>query len=256
MKKLIIKPLILSLILSMCLFTLSVYGRDINVIEIDDTNNKNHEMGYLTEEQVFEAIAFTYDDFNLLYNIELGRVKTPRGFIIEGFHAEDYNKYTNYQYGGMYMDDGVLIICYTEESDALNKAIINNEKNSGKLFNPVGEILTNIAIRAVKYSYDDLLKIYEHLNETSFKYKGISGFGIDIKNNRIVIDIYSNCESENIKKEILSAFNEDSVFFNESDPDDITKDCATIYERSKLDNGGTSPAGTMFSWSKGDIMAL
>lgn len=103
---------------------------------IESEYNMGNGGGYLSEEEVFEALAFTYNDSKLLSAIDSSKVKTPSNFIIKEFHAEDYSKYTNNQYGGMYMEEnGELVLCYRNGSDMLSKAMNNNEEFSGKLLN-------------------------------------------------------------------------------------------------------------------------
>jgi hypothetical protein len=93
--------------------------------------------GYLSEEEVFEALAFTYNDSELLKSINSQKTLTPNDLSIEGFHAEDYSEYTNNQYGGMYLNDnGDLVICYKNSSDALTRMDKLNTENLGRLISP------------------------------------------------------------------------------------------------------------------------
>ena len=163
---------------------------------------------YLSEEEVFEALAFTHNDLELLSQIHASG----------DFHAEDYSKHTNDQYGGMYLDkDGNLVICYLNGSEMLSKAEISNEQYSGKLLDDSKNVIADSVIKSVKYSYTDLLEAFEYLNEKAIQYKVIKQFCIDIENNKIMIGVIPGSRIEKLKEELFPLFGEDMFSFSESD---------------------------------------
>lgn len=220
-----------------------------------DSDNLSSAVKYLTEEEVFEALAFTYGDSVLAEAIDAQKTQAPNGFIIKEFHSENYSKYTNDDYAGMYLNDGgQLVICYRSGSKSAKTMQANNRKASAKLLTDTGKVLVDsVAISEVKFSNAELSGAYEHLNRTADKYKIIKEFWIDIENNKVVVGIFEDAKTEQIKKELLSVLGEDMISFVHSDPKDEIKEIATINGTSAINNQSaySTPAGQMWSPSKG-----
>lgn len=254
------KIFVLLLCIFMMLSGFSAYAVTSNG-NIESEYNMGNGGGYLSEEEVFEALASTYNDSKLLSAIDSSKVKTPSNFIISEFHAEDYSKYTNNQYGGMYMEEnGELVLCYINGSDMLSKAMNSNEEFSGKLLNSSNKVIANsVTVKSVKYSYAELLKVHTYLNENANQHKGMGNSAIDIRNNKISIGVYASSEGKKAKRDLTSLFGEDMFSFVEIDPDDLPKFIANIGGTSEIRNNGilgfnptkSTPAGRMYSPSKG-----
>jgi len=210
---------------------------------------------YLTEEEVFEALAFTYGDSILAKAIDSQKTQAPNGFVIKEFHAENYSIYTNDDYAGMYLNNnGQLVICYRNDSKSAETMRANNEKASAKLLSDTGEVLVDsVAVSEVKYSYSELSVAYEYLNKTAGEYKIIKEFWIDVENNSVVVGIFEEAKTDQTKKELLSVLSEDMISFVQSDPQDEIKEIATINGTSAINNQSSysTPAGQMWSSSKG-----
>ncbi|MCL1914330.1 MAG: hypothetical protein FWG10_10775 [Eubacteriaceae bacterium] len=134
-----------------------------------DSLSQSQAEKYLTQEQVLEAIAFTYGDRVLAEAIDSQKTKAPDGFVIDGFHVEDYSAYTNGDYAGMYLDSrGQLVICYRRGSKSAEGMRASNEKASSRLLDRSGKALVDsVAISEVEHSYTELLAAYGYLNKTA-----------------------------------------------------------------------------------------
>ncbi|MCL1914715.1 MAG: hypothetical protein FWG10_12780 [Eubacteriaceae bacterium] len=209
----------------------------------------------MTQEQVFEAIAFTYGDPVLAKAIDAQKTQAPNGFVIEGFHAEDYSAYTNDDYAGMYLDgSGQLVICYRRGSKSAEAMRANNEKSSSRLSARSGKTLVDsVAISEVEHSYTELLAAYGYLNKTAAGYKNIKEFWVDEENNKIVVGIFDDGKARQTKEELLSALGESMLSFVKSDPEDKVKEIDSINGTSSINNNNTvtTAGGQMWSSSKG-----
>ncbi len=86
----------------------------------------------LTEEEVFEALAYTYDDVSLKKEITSLNKEISNGRKIYIFDSTAYFEFTDGQYGGLYIDDnGNLVICYTD-GEIYNKMTALNARKSNR----------------------------------------------------------------------------------------------------------------------------
>ena len=152
--------------------------------------------GYLTEEEdVFAAIAYTFDDNLLKANIKSENKFSPSGALTKGFDAKSYSEYTGNDYGGMYLDEnGTLVLCYVNESDTIKATKKQKQKNTLRnctvLKNEKNEIIADsYRIKAVKYSEQELLDAYDLVNKLAEETGIIKSAGIDVFENRVIVGI-------------------------------------------------------------------
>ncbi len=243
---------IMFLSLAVILILSSTY---ISTFASDSTEktNTHTKKFYLTEEEVFESLAYTFDDYDLKTAIASNVQASPTGIYTKSFSSENYSQYTNDQYGGMYIDDdGTLVICYVEGSDTLHSARLNSQISKARkstLVNAKNEpIVNNYTFKAVKYSYSELLSAYEHINDFAEQTGIIQTASIDLVDNKIEIGIIEP-DKLNIIYEGLSAI--DGMYsVTILDPEeDVFHDIAVINGTSRISNGTSSstPAGRLYS---------
>ncbi len=227
----------------------SVYAEEVSI-----QPKKNTSEVFLSEETVFEALAYTFADQTLKKSIDSQKVLSPSGSFIDGFDADSYSKYTNDEYGGMYLnDDGVLVLCYVSGSDTLklsqkisNKQLSSNASKT--LVNSDNEFVCNYTIKGVKYSEYELLEAYDVVNKLcKDNNEIIKTVDVDVFENRLIIGV-PNLSDVSIIKNELSAI--DGMYALEvlGDESEVT-DIATISGTSAINNGtiSSTPAGRMYS---------
>lgn len=215
--------------------------------------SSNNEV-FLTEDDVFEALAYTYNDKALQDKIKSEVEYSPSGARIKSFDSEDYLKHTNNEYAGMYLnDDGILVICYVEDSQVLKsqKAINSkqfNAKRTDALVNEKNEVVVNdYMFKTVEYSEMELLSAYELVNEIAERGCGIETASIDVFSNRIVIGINDIEKMESINHNLSDITG--MYAFEILDDNNEILDVATINGTSAINNGSISstPAGKVYS---------
>ncbi len=229
--------------------------------EQKDTGSKEirNTSGYLTEGEVFAALAYTFDDVELSNATNNKKVYSPNGVPIKNFTAEDYSNFTDNSYGGMYLDkNGNLVLCYTEGSDMLKKVDASAKNSSNQLLNESKEVLShNVVLKSVEYSYADLLSTYEELSSIVDQYIGFSALWVSNEDNRVVLEILPGPEGEKTKEQLSSMFDQNMLLFLEADPDDRYKAISSINGTSQISTpdgdyvSSSTPAGRMWSSSKG-----
>ena len=244
---------IMFLSLAIILILSSTY---ISTFASDSTekNNTHTKKFYLTEEEVFEALAYTFDDLALKTAIASKVQASPTGIYTKSFNSENYSQYTNDQYGGMYIDDnGTLVICYVAGSDALHSARLNSQiakiRKSPYLINAENEIIVNdYTFKAVQYSYSELLSAYDQVNEFAEQTGIIQTASINLVDNIIEIGIIEPGKL-NIIYESLSAIDGMYSVTILDQVDDVFYDVAAINGTSRISNGTSSstPAGRLYS---------
>ncbi|MDR1158939.1 MAG: hypothetical protein LBK75_11685 [Oscillospiraceae bacterium] len=177
--------------------------------------------GYLSEEEVFSALAAAYGDIKLLTRIKSAQSETPSGLVLEGFHAEDYNAYVDNEYGDMYLnenDRSELVLCYVAGSKSLAMMEKMNNSKFGTLSTLTGKTFS-VVIKSVAYSYGDLLEANDRLIEIFSKhgYQGRHTQWVDVQNNRIVVEMDTNEALDKVEKELTSFFEKDMVSFVRTD---------------------------------------
>lgn len=209
--------------------------------------------GYLTEEDVFAAIAYTFDDNLLKANIKSENKFSPSGALTKGFDAKSYSEYTGNDYGGMYLDEnGTLVLCYVNESDtikATKKAETKNTlRNCTVLKNEKNEIIADsYRIKAVKYSEQELLDAYDLVNKLAEETGIIKSAGIDVFENRVIVGIKNISDIEKIEKNLATI---DGMYAFELNDDSDYHNCSTIKGTSAIHNGETtytSVAGKVYN---------
>jgi hypothetical protein len=197
--------------------------------------------GYLSEEEVFSALAAAYGDIKLLTRIKSAQSETPSGPVLEGFHAEDYNVYMDNEYGGMYLnehDRSELVLCYVAGSKSLAMMEKMNNSKFRTLSTLTGKTFS-LVIKSVTYSYGDLLEANDRLIEiiskilSKHEYEDIYSWGIDVRNNRIAIEMGTSEALDKVEKELIPFFEKDMLFFVRADQKKW-KFTATINETSTI----------------------
>lgn len=208
---------------------------------------------FLLEEDVFEALAYTFCDQTLNKSINNHKVLSPSGTMIDSFDSESYSEYTNDEYGGMYLnDDGVLVLCYVAGSNTLKSSQrmsenILSSKLSKTLKNAKNEVVCNYTIKAVKYSEKELITAYDFVNRLAESNDVIKTVDIDVFSNRIVIGVLKASDISQISDEL--SIIEGMYAFEILDEDFDFKNIATISGTSAINNKSKSstPAGKMYS---------
>lgn len=199
--------------------------------------------GYLTEEDVFAAIAYTFDDNSLKANIKSENKFSPSGALTQGFDAKSYSEYTGNDYGGMYLDEnGTLVLCYVSESDTIEStkkaATKNTLRNFTALKNENNEIIADsYKIKAVKYSEQELLDAYDLVNKVAEETEIIKSAGIDVFENRVIVGIKNIADIEKIEKDLATI---DGMYAFELNDDSDYHNCATINGTSSIHNNSTT----------------
>lgn len=217
------------------------------------SENTNTKTIYLSENEVFECLAYTFADEELQAVIKSETQLSPSGAYLKNFNASDYSKYTAGQYGGMYINDnGVLTICYAENFESKNMEYLIN---SAKLKNNTVVSLKNsdnktvveqCTFKAVQYSEADLLSAYEIANKVATKNDNIKSVCIDYYNNRLIIELESMEYFNKLRIDLSSI--EGMYAIEIIDEDDEYHDIATINGTSQINNGtiSSTPAGMLY----------
>lgn len=104
---------------------------------------------------------------------------------------------TESEFGGMYLDDnGTLVLCFTEGK--ILEDIINEKKE----IENIGTVETLVKI--VKYSQQELTEAYELINKYALKNASIKTVSEDVINNKIVIGVMEEKQTERIKNDLSS----------------------------------------------------
>lgn len=243
----------LSILMAVLLLFIGTSNFNVYAEESSKQHDKNANELYLLEEDVFEALAYTFSDQTLKKSINAQKVLSPSGVLIDSFDSESYSKYTNDEYGGMYLnDDGVLVLCYVSESDTLKSTKRNNENTSilelrKELVNSENDVICNYIVKAVKYSEKELQMAYDIVNQLAESNDIIKSVDIDIFANRIVIGVLNSSDISELSDELVII---NGMYAIEILSDDFElKNIATISGTSMIKNKsiGSTPAGTMYS---------
>lgn len=245
----------LSIVLATLITLTGIFSVEAYAAEpIQPSKTISNDEIFLTEDDVFEALAYTYDDKALQNEINDVVDYSPSGARIKSFDAADYSEYTNNEYGGMYLnEDGVLVICYVAEGQVLQSQNAARSqkiktKTANSLVNANNDIVASEYIfKSVKYSESELLTAYEFVNEVAGRDFGIETASVDVYSNRIVIGIKDIKYMETINDN----FNDiDGMYaFEILDDNNEILDVATINGTSPINNGSISstPAGKVYS---------
>ncbi len=134
---------------------------------------------------------------------------------IDDLFLENNNKekiYPDY-YGGVYINDNQeLVFQYTDYNQFSQNKLLSSELKN---------IDNNMIYENVKFSYNELKTTYNNILSLIKKNKiqGLNGFYIDVKNNRIVVELNELSIAENFKDKILDS---NMVSFAKSEPYRIT----------------------------------
>lgn len=224
--------------------TMSVNAQSTEPAQKSTTDN------YLTQEEVFEALAHTFSDTSLKKEIESENKYSPTGALMQSFDAESYSEYTNNEYGGMYLnDEGTLIICYVDGSNTLKaaKSKLSTRKVSAALTNEDNEIVAEkYSFKPVKYSEKELLDAYDLINNLAVKNGIIKSAGIDVFENRVIVGISEISDIEQVEKDLVSI---DGMYAFELQKKSDYQFCATINGTAPINNGSiqSTPAGKIFN---------
>lgn len=243
----------ISVLLALILVAINILG--IGAFAKTPTKIQNEsKYVYLSEEEVFEALAYTYQDQELQTAISSEKVVGPLGDAVDSFDSEAFSKFTNDEYGGMYIDNnGILVICFVDGSDKLTAATSNKNINSLQtLKNVNGEtVVENYVFKAVPYSEQDLLDAYDFVNKLAAKEPAIRAVDVDIFGNRIVIGIQESKDIETIneKLETISGMYAFQILGKEYQANNVV----TISGTSAINNKriSSTPAGKLYSYKYG-----
>lgn len=92
----------LSIMITFFLLVTGTANFNVYAEESSKQYDKNANEEFLSEEDVFEALAYTFSDQTLNKSINNQKVLSPSGTLIDSFDSESYSEYTNDEYGGMY----------------------------------------------------------------------------------------------------------------------------------------------------------
>lgn len=199
---------ILSVFLAALLLTLSPAEFTVYAKEISAENQNQSSVGSLTEEEVFEALSYTFDDETMKNSINSQKELSPSGALVNSYNADSYSEYTDDEYGGMYLNNaGILVICYVNGSDTakIMKKANNNKlglKKNNTLVNSKNEFVCEYEIKNVKYSEKELLSAYDVVNELAENEKSIKTTDVDVFQNRIIIGVSAKSDIEKISSEL------------------------------------------------------
>ena len=230
----------------------SVYAEETS----SKLEKQSNEM-FLTEEDVFEALSYTFNDQELKKSINSQKLASPSGALIDGFDANSYSEYTNDEYGGMYLNEnGVLVLCYVSGSNTLKASqnISNNQllsKTKTALINSENEVICNYTIKEVQYSEKELLDAYDIINNLAESKDEIKTVDIDVFKNRIIIGVSTASDISLINDNLAVV---DGMYaFEILDDDFEVQNTATISSTTAINNGSisSSPAGKLYSSSLG-----
>ncbi len=243
----------LSILLTFLLIAIGTTNMNVYAENISTSEAKNTNDIILSEEDVFEALAYTFGDQVLKKSIKAKKVLSPSGALIDSFDSESYSNYTNNEYGGMYLnDDGVLVLCYVADSNTLKSSQkiskIKSSKLGQTLINPENEAICNYTFKEVQYSEKELLEAYDTINELAIKNNNIiKTVNVDILRNRIIIGLTDASDISLINNEI--SIDNGIYAFEILDKDFEINDIATISGTSAINNGkiSSTPAGKIYS---------
>lgn len=248
---------ILSVFLAALLLTLSPAEFTVYAKEISAENQNQSSVGSLTEEEVFEALSYTFDDETMKNSINSQKELSPSGALVNSYNADSYSEYTDDEYGGMYLNNaGILVICYVNGSDTakIMKKANNNKlglKKNNTLVNSKNEFVCEYKIKNVKYSEKELLSAYDVVNELAENEKSIKTTDVDVFQNRIIIGVSAKSDIEKISSELSLI---DGMYaFELLDDDFNANNTASISSTSAIGNGSiaTTPAGKLYSSALG-----
>ena len=209
------KLLALALSLLILASGISVYAADSNsAFEIKQQQENN----YLTEEDIFAALASTYKNTTLQRSITLQT--SANGKIT--FTSENFSDYTNNEYGGMYVDtNGNLTLCFKENTANLKTISEKNAACGRKLLNEAKKVIADsVQIKSVAYSQTELQNVYNYLCDYASEFPDIYDFYIDVVNNKISIGVYNTANIDDIKNILNTKFSLNMLSFREIGPND------------------------------------
>lgn len=183
----------------------------------------------LTEEEVFEALAYTYDDVSLQKEITSLNKEISNGRKIYIFDSTAYFEFTDGQYGGLYIDEnGNLVICYTD-GEIYNKMTALNARKSNRLSISQNKTISYpVEIKKVAYGYNELKSCCENIASIKSEYSDIGAWGIDNKNNRVYVSLYETATSLETRSALISIFGENILSFDFISSENKIKDIANI----------------------------
>jgi len=245
------KRKVMSIILATIIASMSLFSANAIVASENTFTDNNY---YLSEQEVFEALAHTFSDNDLKSLIKKATVNSPSGATVRSFDSEAFSDYSNGEYGGMYLDDeGTLVLCFVEDSVSFRKANAKSletlrSSNSQVLFDSEGEIVVeNYIIKAVEYSEQELLDAYELINDYAYKTGIVKSSDVDTFNNRIIVGVESKLDITTVLKDLNSI--KSMLVFEFVEKDFMAQDIATITGTSAINNGSiqSTPAGKLYS---------
>ena len=223
----------------------------ISVFNVDAVSEKQF---YLSEQDVFEALSHTFDDNKLTNQILRQTVKSPSGATISSFNSEDFSRYTNNEYGGMYLDDdGTLVVCFVDNSDYLKRAdkrLLSSRTATNALINSEEKVIVeNYVVKSVKYSESELLAAYELVNSYIAETGLVKTADVNPIKNRIILGVTKASDIEAVKKALSTI--ENMLDFEVLDDDFKVEEIATINGTSEIHNKqySSTPAGRLYSSS-------
>lgn len=227
----------------------------VSVFNVDAASGQeSNKRGYLTEQDVFEALSYTFDDNKLTNRILKQTTKSPSGVTISSFNSEDFSRYTNNEYGGMYLDDdGTLVVCFVDNSDyfkRVNEILSSSRTATNALVNSEEKVIVeNYTVKSVKYSESELLAAYELVNSYIAETGLVKTADVSPIKNRIILGVTEASDIETVKK-ALSAI-ENMIDFEVLDDDFKVEEIATINGTSEIHNNqySSTQAGRLYSSS-------
>lgn len=194
---------------------------------------------YLTEEDVFEALAYTFQDTTLQTKIASEEQLSPSGVSIQRFDAQSYSEYTDDEYGGMYLDEnGQLVICYVNGSETMQaqQAMISQTARSNTpavLKNEENEVVAqNYTFKSVEYSESELLNAYDLVNDFAEQSGMIQSVDVNVIENRIDIGVQSEADVPQINQALVQI--EGMYELALVDPDFGCENCTVLNGTSRV----------------------
>ena len=222
----------------------------------------------VTEEEVIKALAYTYNDKELLEEINKKTISLLNGKSLNNFGSLEYSNYTQNQFGGIYVDPEkqILYICYTDGLLYNQIASLNKNNSETLKISDSKKIGLQVKIKKVENSYNRLQSLHALLsnlikeNETEFS--DVRGWGINIIENKLRITLYQTETFEETKNKLCKIIDEDTIIFEYVDPQDNYKfmsgNSQTVTNESILGNGSsfTSVCGIVYNPSRNDNLLI
>lgn len=222
----------------------------------------------VSEEEVIKALAYTYNDKELIKLINENTTALANGKSLNNFGSAEYSDYTDEQFGGMYVDKdrNTLYICYTE-GELYNKIKKLNEDKSKKLNISANEkIGLNIEIKTVSNSYAKLVACRELLSnlilENKDEFSDVRGFGTNIIENKLRITLFETETYKETQEKLISILGKDIIIFEIVSPEDKVSfkalNTMTVSNDSEISNldYSTSVGGIMYNEARNDNLLI